>query len=316
VIIATEEPDVTPLPSEGDFSHDELSAEDIPWEEEIDISFDDDNVSADRSLTTDGEAPAPALLLNEGGVHLLEEDEETISFDEPASEEAHEVEVELADFPGVTDDWLSGTGHDFVDQPAEASAGEDLSFDFTEEDLDEIIPSPHREKPAPKSDKYGLDGLFSAFKKGVGEQLDQDDTESHYSLGIAYKEMGLFDDAIAEFQAAARDPRRLADCITLQGICSREKGDLVRAEEFFRAGLGLSDLSAVERLCLTYELALLHELVGQGDRALAAYREIFALNPAFRDTAQKIAQLQCDVDALESADIELVDLDEVEEGAG
>lgn len=314
-IMTIEETDVIPRPVEEDSPQEEPADEETPWEEEIDISFDDD-ASTDGRQSTYGETPAPALLLHDDGLNLMDVDEGAVRFDEPAPEETHEVEIELADFPGLTDDWLGGIGDGTADQPAEVSAGEGFSLDFTEEDLDEIIPPQNLDSSVPKADKYGLDGLFSAFKKGVGEQLSQDDTESHYSLGIAYKEMGLFDDAIAELQSAARDPRRRADCITLQGICSREKGDSARAEEFFRAGLELVELSALERLCLTYELALLHESTGQGERALGGYREVFALNPAFRDTAQKIARLQCDNESLETADLELVDLDEVEEGAG
>ncbi len=308
---AVSSPDVTSQPAGIDFAQVEPSVEEIPWEEEIDISFDDEDTTAEGSRPPEGESH----LLHDESINLIDADEGAIRFDESEPEGTHEVEIELADFPGLTDDWLGGTSDGTADQPAEASAGEGVLLDFTE-DLDEIIPPQHRDSPVPKTDKYGLDGLFSAFKKGVGEQLAQDDTESHYSLGIAYKEMGLFDDAIAELQSAARDPRRRADCITLQGICSREKGDSARAEEFFRAGLELVELSALERLCLTYELALLHESTGQGERALGGYREVFALNPAFRDTAQKIARLQCDNESLETADLELVDLDEVEEGAG
>ena len=81
------------------------------------------------------------------------------------------------------------------------------------------------------SDKYSLDGLFSAFKKGLDQQVESGDTETHFNLGIAYKEMGLYDDAIGEFEQASHDPQRIADSLTLQAMCYREKGDAVKAED-------------------------------------------------------------------------------------
>ena len=41
--------------------------------------------------------------------------------------------------------------------------------------------------------------LEKTFKKGVEEQAGREDSDTHYNLGIAYKEMGLLDEAIAEF---------------------------------------------------------------------------------------------------------------------
>jgi tetratricopeptide (TPR) repeat protein len=138
-------------------------------------------------------------------------------------------------------------------------------------------------------DKYSLDGLFSAFKKELDQQLDEEDTETHYNLGIAFKEMGLYDDAIAEFQAALPDPLRKVDCITLQGVCCRDKGDFVRAEEILTGGMALKGLAAEQLSPLKYELALLYEATGRHEDALRLFHEIKAVQPDFRDTAEKIA---------------------------
>jgi tetratricopeptide (TPR) repeat protein len=57
-------------------------------------------------------------------------------------------------------------------------------------------------------------------------ELDNEDTESHYSLGLAYREMGLFDEAISEFIVASHSAGRKIDCLILQGICFRELGEI------------------------------------------------------------------------------------------
>lgn len=309
-IVVPEPAPFVPPPEEEASLQEGQPVEEIPWEEEIDISFDDDG----QGLSANDELPESTVLSSDEAVSFSDAEVEAISFG-GSTDETHEVEVELADF-SATADWLGEEGEGVMGEPAEVPVVTGLSLDFTEGELDDIIPPPPVDAPVAKPDKYGLDGLFSAFKKGVGEQLSQDDTESHYSLGIAYKEMGLFDDAIAEFQSAARDRRRLVDCITLQGICSREKGDAAKAEEYFTSGLAVEGLNREERLCLSYELALLYEMIGDGERARAGYREVAALNPAFRDVQRKVACIGPDGVGQDTDGIELLDLDEIEEGAG
>lgn len=308
-------------------------AGDEEWEEEIDISFEEDDFVEGNSESQAGELPPVAADATTGAAELFASSEsvgvvgpgsesveveietfadvEVDQFPDLALDQGDElVEIEITDPAALMDDWLTGEVS-IAESPAGEPAAGVLELDFTEEELDGLIPPP---PPEPKRDKYGLDGLFSAFKKGVGEQLDQGDTETHYNLGIAYKEMGLYDDAISEFRAASLDPQRKVDCITLQGICCREKGDFFQAEELLMEGVALNGLVEEELLCLRYELALLHEAMGACEQALGEYREIYAVNPHFRDTIQKIARLECSDEAIDLTDIELVDLDDGEDG--
>ncbi len=52
-----------------------------------------------------------------------------------------------------------------------------------------------------------------------------EDLELHYHLGVGYKEMGLFEYAITEFELASEDPSIRVDCYHLLGKCLEEKGD-------------------------------------------------------------------------------------------
>ena len=155
-------------------------------------------------------------------------------------------------------------------------------------------------------DRYSPDELFSAFKKGLDQQLDKGDTETRYNLGIAFKEMGLYDEAVAEFRAAAADPQRKADCITLQGVCYRDKGDAASAEEMFSIGIELPGLSLEERLSIRYEMALLYESIGRTDDAIHVYRQIETERQDFRDTKTNLARLLGSGDVY---DLDLVDLE-------
>ncbi len=121
-----------------------------------------------------------------------------------------------------------------------------------------------------------------------GEGLDHADLQSHYDLGLAFREMGLFDEAINEFRQAADAPDRRMVCLTQQGVCLREKGDLVLAEGVLRSLVTAPGISLEELSVIKYELALTCEAGGRLDEAASLFTEIEAVNPAFRDVAVRL----------------------------
>jgi tetratricopeptide (TPR) repeat protein len=141
-------------------------------------------------------------------------------------------------------------------------------------------------------DRFHIDGIFSEFKKGVEAQIDGEDTESHYNLGIAYKEMGLLDDAVAEFDRAMRDPARRVDCLTLKGICQAEGGAPEKAAETFRTGLASPALAEIERISLHYELGLLYEAWQRYHEALEHFQRVADSDNFFRDVGEKLRELR------------------------
>jgi tetratricopeptide (TPR) repeat protein len=256
-------PSVSPEPSLPP-----VIAADLPpmeWEEELDLSELDDS----------------ALLPVQPEVTAS-----PVSAPPPAEPAAVDIELEL-DLNGDGFPWETAAPESVppTQEPLEV-VGNDF-FDLA----GELRAETHAEDTAKSPrDKYGME-VFSAFKKGVDQQISKEDSESHYSLGLAYKEMGLLDDAIAEFQVASRSLERRADCLTLQGLCYRDKGELAKAIEIFSSGLALAGLSVEENLNFKYELALSFETTGKRQQAYALYQEIQAVRGDFRDTADKIAAL-------------------------
>jgi tetratricopeptide (TPR) repeat protein len=123
-------------------------------------------------------------------------------------------------------------------------------------------------------------------------ELDSSDTESHYNLGIAYKEMGLYDEAIAEFQKAAQDPVRSIDCIALTGQCQLEAGDNAAALATFRSGLSHEHINDKGRMTLNFELGMLHQLNGELLEALECFQLVAEKDSFFRDVAMLIKNLR------------------------
>jgi tetratricopeptide (TPR) repeat protein len=138
----------------------------------------------------------------------------------------------------------------------------------------------------------GLADIFREFKKGVDKQLGKEDYDTRYNLGIAYKEMGLVDEAIAEFQLAAKDESRLLECSSMLGICFMEKGMPKLAVKWFEKGLKAPGRTEEEYNGLRYDLAMAYEASGETDRALGLYTDLYGQDANFRDVAAKVRELK------------------------
>ncbi len=137
-----------------------------------------------------------------------------------------------------------------------------------------------------------LDEMFREFKKGVEKQLGTEDYDTRYNLGIAYKEMGLLDEAIAEFQLASKDESRLLECCSMLGLCFLEKGMPQIAIKWFEKGLNSPGRGEEEQHGLRYDLAIAYESAGEPDRALELFMDIYRVNARFRDVKDRVSSLQ------------------------
>ncbi|HMM35854.1 MAG TPA: tetratricopeptide repeat protein, partial [Thermoanaerobaculia bacterium] len=146
--------------------------------------------------------------------------------------------------------------------------------------------------PAEEGREVSLEEIFRDFKKGVEQQLSPEDYETHYNLGIAYKEMGLTDEAIGEFQLAAKDPLHAVECCAMLGLCFLEKGLPQLAVKWYRKGLDTVGIKDDDRLGLQYALAGVLEQVGDAEGAYRTYLEIFSSNAAYRDVPARIKELR------------------------
>lgn len=142
----------------------------------------------------------------------------------------------------------------------------------------------------PSSDDTWLDSVgalfdtFTTAPRGVkfGNEPENSDAESHFDLGQAFKEMGLYNEAINEFRQASQEPTLRVRCLIMQCICLRERGELDKATSILQALLQ-PGLTLEERCAVTYELAAGYEAAGKTEEAHALLNEINSINPGFRD---------------------------------
>jgi tetratricopeptide (TPR) repeat protein len=136
-----------------------------------------------------------------------------------------------------------------------------------------------------------LEEIFREFKKGVEQQLSPEDYETHYNLGIAYKEMSLVDEAIGEFQRAAKSPQHEVECCSMLGLCFLEKGLPQLAIKWYRKGLESPVLRDDDRLGILYDLANVYLGVGDRDSAYRAFLDIYGSDANFRDVGDRLREL-------------------------
>jgi tetratricopeptide (TPR) repeat protein len=164
-----------------------------------------------------------------------------------------------------------------------------------------------KQKPAnTNGNVLGVNPNFADLFEEFGEDLEVSgletqqtaDFETHYNLGLAYKEMGLFDDAVEEFQNAAKrvaasdGTARYLQCCNLIGHCFVEKGMPELAIKWYQRGLDAPGHSDEEYQALRFELGMAYEKAGEKDKAIAQFTEIYAVNVAYRGVGEKLKNLQ------------------------
>jgi len=118
------------------------------------------------------------------------------------------------------------------------------------------------------------------------------DPATHGDLGIAYKQMGLFDAAIAEFKQLAADPARAVFALTMIGECVEAGGDLGGAVARYKEALNLPQATPQESIGLYYQLGAVFEQLGDVREALYFFENVGKRDPSFRDVRQRIAALK------------------------
>ncbi|MGA2447616.1 MAG: tetratricopeptide repeat protein [Polyangiaceae bacterium] len=144
----------------------------------------------------------------------------------------------------------------------------------------------------PSDQTVDVEEVFAKFKEGVAKQIGFDDAQSHYDLGVAYKEMGLFDDAIREFETASLDTHRACVCQSMIGMIHLERGNLNAGIDAFVRGLESPERTREQEAALCYEIGAAYEVKKMSSRALEYFGETARLVPNFRDVHERIRKLQ------------------------
>ena len=122
--------------------------------------------------------------------------------------------------------------------------------------------------------------------------VEDSDVSTHYDLGLAYKEMGLFDDAIKAFDKVLRSRQREVQCRLMIGMCQRDQGNPSEAVHQFKQALHAPALTELERQSLYYEIGVSYEQLGDNAEALYYLEMVAKRDSSFADSSERIARLK------------------------
>jgi tetratricopeptide (TPR) repeat protein len=143
--------------------------------------------------------------------------------------------------------------------------------------------------------EQSLDEIFATFKAQVQQEVDSDDYRTHYDLGIAYKEMGLVDEAISEFEIASKCTSLYREACVMVALCHRERVDMAAAARWYRQALEAPGGEPEMLNRVRYELAEVLLEAGDGAGALGLFRDVLQADPAYRDVRGRVTQLEADL---------------------
>jgi tetratricopeptide (TPR) repeat protein len=176
----------------------------------------------------------------------------------------------------------------FADEQHFFNLAEELEKELSEE----AVARPAAPDLAGTQDEASLQDIFREFRRGVEQQLSAEDYETHYNLGIAYKEMGLLDEAIGEFQLASKAPVLTIECCSLLGLCFLEKGMSQLAIKWYGKGLATPGIRESETAGLLYDLARVYQDTGDVQQAYKTFLEVYGINTNYRDVVERVRVLE------------------------
>ena len=148
------------------------------------------------------------------------------------------------------------------------------------------------EKPPTGDEQADFQEMLKRFKQGVAENVEEEDYESHYDLGVAYKEMGLLDEAVAEFQKALRGASNRTRTYEALGQCFMEKEQHHVAASVLTRAVALGEGDDHHLVGVLYLLGRATEALNKPAAALDYYQRVFAVDIEFRDVAERISAIE------------------------
>ena len=150
------------------------------------------------------------------------------------------------------------------------------------------------------SGSVDLSEMFGELKHELeeGAPVTDEDPETHYNLGVAFREMGLLDEAIAELQKVCTAIDRghpfsqTVQTYTWLAQCFLDKGVPEAAIRWYEKALHIPGLDGEARVAINYELGSVCESAHDKPGALRHFTYVYGANIDYRDVAERIQALK------------------------
>ena len=142
-----------------------------------------------------------------------------------------------------------------------------------------------------EDEQADFEHMLEKFKAGIAANVDDEDYDSHYDLGIAYKEMGLVDEAVAEFQKALRGAAYRIRAYEALGQCFIDRREYDVAITVLSRALREPGMEDEDLIGVLYLLGYASEEGRKPRDAAAYYQRVFAIDIDFRDVSKRLKQM-------------------------
>ncbi len=148
----------------------------------------------------------------------------------------------------------------------------------------------HDEEPE-NDEQKDFGEMLDKFKEGISRNVDEADFESHYDLGIAFREMGLLDEAIGCFQKASRGEAQRVRASEAMGQCFIDKSEPAVAMTVLERLTRDSNMNDAQLVGVLYLLGSASESLGRPADAASYYQRVIAVHIGFRDAGERLSAL-------------------------
>ena len=179
-------------------------------------------------------------------------------------------------------------------RPAAAPTGDfvDLgSMVFEEEKQRDTRMRVNRREPQDQDEQREFHEILEQFKRGIDQNIDSEDYEAHYDLGVAFKEMGLLDEAIGEFQKALKATEGRLRTSEALGTAFFEKGQFAACESVLKRAVEGLPGSDEAKIGLLYWMGRASEALGKQADAIASYERALVVDISFMDLSKRVQKL-------------------------
>lgn len=244
----------------------------------LDLGFDfqpdelDEAVSRKVTVVEDLELEGP-LDGAASGATPSTDPEETL----PAADEARSPATAEDEVVGAIEETLDGAAAEHPEQTGSMNLLDEIladgAFDVAEDQQRQV------------------DTIAQEMEGQIAGDVDPDDFGGQYELGVVYMDMGLFEQAIAAFDSAARGDDYRLGALEMRGTCLLRLGRDRDAMESFQDGLKIEGAPEKAYLGLLYGIGCCHELRDESDEALDYFQRVADVDERFLDVRKKLEQL-------------------------
>ncbi|MCH2187279.1 tetratricopeptide repeat protein, partial [Myxococcota bacterium] len=211
--------------------------------------------------------------------------------DEHTLFEPEPVQCEIANPEPVDQGALDGAPSD-VSVEADFDLAAELADVFEEANRTPVEPNEESQSGSTLID--GFESVFADFKKGVSIQVASTDFDTHFDLAIAYREMALWDDAMAQFKICLASTERRVESLHMMALCALELGQPQDGVTYLEQALSGGEQSADRWAALYFDLGRAQRGAGDYKAAWRSFETVSGLDPQFPGLSEQRQGLASD----------------------